>query len=141
MKRFILTAAAATLLVLASVSGVAAKQSRVLATPSAVCSELVAWHVGGYTSFGNCMGHINKDVAAYRFPDDATGDPTSLSTRCSQFENGVFDPNAGGFVMLSYPFTFEEGPDWPFTTFSAHNHVQCERTLFAYHTLASLFGG
>lgn len=140
MKRIILTTAAATLLVLASVSGVAAKTDRTLATPSSVCSELVASHVGGYSSFGNCMGHINKDVAAYRFPDE-TGALISLSTRCSQFEHGIYDPAAGQVIRITYPFYFGEGPNWPFATFTAQNHIQCERTLYAYHTLASLFGG
>jgi hypothetical protein len=130
--------AIAAALPLAGTAG--AKQGRLLATPSAVCSTLVEWGAGGYTSFGNGMGRINKDVAAYRFPDDETGELISLSERCTQFEEGVYDPVAMEFFQISYPFFFKEPPGWPFPEFTAQNHVQCETTLFAYHTHVTIFG-
>jgi hypothetical protein len=47
------------------------------------------------------------------------------------------------FFQISYPFFFDEGgpaAGWPFPEFTAQNHVQCENTLFAYHTLVTIFG-
>lgn len=144
MKRTLLAVTSALLLAfVATGAAQAATPSRTLATPSTACSIMVTYGVGGYSSFGNCMGNLNRDVEAYRFPDDPQ-DPNSatlsLSQRCTQFEEGIFDPAAGGLVQISYPFFFAEFPGWPFPELTAQNHRQCEITLFTYHTLASLLG-
>ncbi len=67
-------------------------------------------------------------VAAYRFPsDDDENVLLSLDQRCAFFES------IGAFT---YPGTLlEEGPDWPFVTFTINNHAQCELALFTYHAL------
>jgi len=147
VKRILLTTAATILLVFASVGvAQAAEPSRILATPSTACSILVEWHAGGYQSFGDCMAHINRDVANYRFPDnpeDPNSPLLSLSQRCSQFEEGIYDPEAGGLVQITYPFFFTEGgaaAGWPFPELTAQNHRQCEITLYTYHTLVTIFG-
>lgn len=148
MKRIMFITAAAILLAFASVGAVqAAKPTRILATPSMACSIMVQYHAGGYQSFGDCMGQVNEDIANYRFPDnpfDPNSPLLSLSQRCTQFEEGIYDPQAGGFFQITYPFFFGEGgPEagWPFPELTAQNHRQCGITLYTYHTLASLFGG
>ena len=144
MKRVMLSVAAAGLLAFALVGPVAAggNPHRILATPSTACRIMVQYQVGGYTSFDDCMGNLHGDMAAYRFPDDA--DPTkllTLSERCTQLEQGVYDEMAGGLLQISYPFYFEEFPGWPFPTLTGQNHQQCITTLFTYHNLASLLFG
>lgn len=133
MKRFGLTAAATIVMATASVSVAdAAKPSRILATPKNVCSILVHYQAVSYTTLGTCAANLRADVANFRFPSD--DDPhvlISLSQRCEQFEG----------EGLTYPFTFEEGPEWPFPVLTAQNRQQCARVLYTYHTLAdALFG-
>ena len=116
----------------------AAKPDRILATPSTACRILVTYGAGGYDSFRACMAKLNKAVAAFRFPADDGSGLISLSQRCTQFEQGVTDPETGEFFQLTYPFFFGEGgPDagWPFPELTAQNHKQCEITLYTYHTL------
>ena len=104
-----------------------ADSGRVLANPANVCRTLVQFGAGNYGSFGDCMGRIHQDVMSFVSLDDETGTPLSLDQRCAAFES----------QFLTYPFYFDEGPDWPFTTFTAQNHQQCMFTLYAYHTLAA----
>ena len=146
IKRILIVAA--TLIVSAAAFGTAQASNsqssgRLLATPSNACRAILEVNAilgipSAYSGFGDCVGSFNSDVAAYRFPDDATGEPISLDQRCRQFEEGIFDPIAGEFFQITYPFTFDEGPEWPFPVFTAQNHIQCENALFAYH---SFFGG
>jgi hypothetical protein len=135
MKRLLaLTTAAATAALALGTSSPAhaAKPDRVLATPSAACNILQQFGASGYASFGACMGNLHQDMAAFRFPSDE--DPSvllSLRERCAGFEQ----------EGLTYPFTFEEGPDWPFPVLTAQNRQQCATTLYVYHTLADALGG
>ena len=134
MKRLALLVALVATMALGAAGTAGAAPKRTLATPSNVCGALVKFGAGDYGTFGNCMRHLNGDVAAFRYP--ATEDPNSplisLAENCKMLEQMI-----PGFA---YPFTFEEGPEWPFPVYTAQNRKQCERTLFAYHTLASLFG-
>jgi hypothetical protein len=126
MKRlFVSVLATAGMVASFAVAANAAKPHRVLATPKAACQQLVA--VGTYPSFRNCMATINQDVASFRYFDEEVGALLSLDERCAAFEA----------TFLTYPFYFDEGPDWPFTTFTARNHRQCMFALYTYH---SLFG-
>jgi hypothetical protein len=146
IKRIVLLVAVAAALAAALGTAQAANSEssgRLLATPSNACRAILEvnamLHIPpAYSSFGECVGRFNRDVAAYRFPDDATGQPISLDQRCRQFEEGIFDPTAGEVFQITYPFTFDEGPEWPFPVFTAQNHIQCENALFGYH---SFFGG
>ncbi len=140
MKRALLVAVATIALGVTSGTAQAKKPDRTLATPSAVCRALVANHAGGYASFGKCMGRLNKDIKAFRFPADDGSGLISLSQRCTLFEQGQTDPETGEFFKITYPFFFAEDPGWPFPQYTARNHKQCERTLFAYHTLADTLG-
>lgn len=131
MKRILICAAATAAVALTGAASAEAKGARLLGTPKNACSIMVSYGAGGYTSFGDCAGRLHADVAAFRFPSDE--DPNvllSLEQRCAQFE---------AMGVISYPFTFEEGPDWPFPVLTAQNREQCKRTLFTYHELASLF--
>jgi hypothetical protein len=133
MKRLVVAALAAAVLGLA-LPGVAnaAKPSRILATPHTACTILVQYGAGGYGTYRECMANLRRDITAFRFPSDE--DPSvllSLFERCRQFED----------EFLTYPFTFEEGPDWPLPVLTAQNRQQCATTLFTYHELAeALFG-
>lgn len=141
MRRTLLPLAAALVLTLGSAGAAsAAAPTRVLATPAQACRTLAAFHVGAYTSFETCMDTINADIAAYRFPSDDGSTLLSLDQRCAEFEAGLTDPETGETLVITYPFTFEEGPQWPFPVLTANNHRQCEVTLYTYHALASLFG-
>jgi hypothetical protein len=130
MKRLFVSVFAAAALLASVAVAASADSGRVLANPANACRELIEWNVGGYESFGDCKGRIHQDVADFRFFDDEAGGLIGLSERCTAFEN----------QFLTYPFYFDEGPEWPFTTFTAQNHQQCMVTLYTYHTLASLFG-
>jgi hypothetical protein len=130
MKRLFVGVFATAALAASFAVAASADSGRVLANPANACKTLVEFGAGGYSSFGDCMGRIHQDVTSFRFFDDETGQVLSLDQRCSEFES----------QFLTYPFYFDEGPDWPFTTFTAQNHQQCMFTLYAYHTLASLFG-
>src|SRR5829696_8298536 len=103
----------------------AAKPDRVLATPANVCRAFIQFDAGPYTSFGRCVGHLRRDVAAFRFPADDGSGLISLSERCRQFEQGVINPETGEFFQITYPFFFAEGPEWPFPEVTAQNHRQC----------------
>jgi hypothetical protein len=135
MKRLLAaTAAAATAALTLGTTGVAqaAKPDRILATPSAACRILQQYDASGYATYGDCVENLNSDMAAFRFPSDE--DPSVLLTlqqRCAGFEQ----------EFLTYPFTFEEGPDWPFPVLTAQNRQQCATTLYVYHTLAEALGG
>ncbi|HYP47937.1 MAG TPA: hypothetical protein VEQ61_04810 [Thermoleophilaceae bacterium] len=119
----------------------AAKPSRTLATPKNVCSILIQYKAVDYTRLGKCMARIRWDIADYRLPSDT--DPTvltSLRERCILFEEGETDPVTGEFFQITYPFTFEEGPEWPFPVLTANNRRQCMAAIYTYHTLASTLG-
>lgn len=134
MKRILVTLSAAALLLFASVGAAqAAGPKKDIATPSRSCAILVQYGAGGYSSFRDCMANINRDVAALRFPDDATGVLIGLDQRCTQLEDGLYDPVAHMFFAISYPFFFGEPPGFPIPQLTAHNHHQCEITLFTYH--------
>lgn len=132
MKRFLaLTTAVAALALGGAGAAQAAKPDRILATPSAACRILQQYGASGYATFGACMGNLHRDMAAFRFPSDE--DPSVLLTlwqRCAGFEQ----------QFLTYPFTFEEGPDWPLPVLTAQNRQQCATTLYVYHTLADALG-
>jgi hypothetical protein len=130
MKRLFASLFATAALVASFSVAANADSGRVLANPANVCKTLVRYGAGDYASFGHCMGRINRDVRRFRFFDEEVGAVLSLDQRCTEFES----------QFLTYPFYFDEGPEWPFTTFTARNHRQCMFTLYAYHTLASLFG-
>ena len=120
------TLSAAALLLFATVGAAqAAGPKKDIATPSRSCAILAQYGAGGYSSFGDCMGHINGDLKAYRFfadPEDPSSPMIGLDQRCTDLE---------GFG-ITYPFFFsEEGEDWPFPELTAHNHHQCEITLFS----------
>jgi hypothetical protein len=145
VKRTLVILSAAALLLFASVGiAQAAGPKKDIGTPSRSCAILAEYHAGGYTSFQDCMRTINQDLAAYRFPADPT-DPSSplmnLDQRCTELENGVFDPQAGMTISISYPFFFGEGgpaAGWPFPELTGYNHHQCEIILFTYHKLVGL---
>jgi hypothetical protein len=138
MRKTLFSLGAASLLVLGLVSSAeAAAPERVRATPSQACEILVEWHAGGYSSFDNCMETFNQDVAAYRFFSPIDGTLISLDENCSILEAGISIPG-GPTLQITYPFSFEEGPGWPFPVLYAQNHHQCEITLFTYHKLAGL---
>ena len=144
MKRILVIAVATTALAVALPGVAQAKHGTPLATPANVCRAFLEFGAGGYTSYGNCVGHFNRDVRAFRFFADDGVTLISLDERCRQFEQGMTDPETGEFFQITYPFFFTEGgPEagWPFPEYWAQNHRQCKNTLFAYHTLASTFGG
>jgi hypothetical protein len=142
MKRLSVVAAAAAVMAFGSVGvAEAAKPERTLATPKNVCSILLQYEAVSYKRLGQCMARIPWDVRGYRLPSDA--DPNvliSLRERCALFEEGETDPATGEFFQIEYPFTFEEGPEWPFPVLSANNRRQCTYALYTYHTLASTLG-
>lgn len=135
MKHILIVAIATAALAVALPGVAPAKPATPLATPANVCRAFIQFGAGGYSSYGNCVGHLNRDVRAYRFFADDGVTLISLDERCRQFEQGLTDPVIGEFFQLTYPFTFEEGPDWPFPVYTAQNHRQCMTALFAYHTL------
>lgn len=139
MKRMLPITVAAIALAASTGTASAASPKRILATPAQACKTMVAYDAGGYAGYGDCMGRLNKDVAAYRFPADDGSGLLSLDQRCAQFEQGITDPESGEVLRVTYPFFFTEGgpqAGWPFPEFTAQNHRQCEITLFTYHTLA-----
>lgn len=132
MRRVLTAATAAAAVFLAGAGAAdATKPDRVLATPSNVCSAFV--HYGVSDSFGGCMGGLHAELRAFRYPSDTPPYALlSLSQRCAELEG----------QGITYPFTFEEEPGWPLPIYTAQNRRQCERTLYAYHTLAeAVFGG
>ncbi len=145
MKRTLVTLSAAMLLLFATVGvAQAAGPSKDIATPSRSCAILAQYGAGGYTSFADCMANINHDIRTYRFPADPE-DPSSpiigLDQRCADLEAGFYDPVSGMTLAVTYPFFFDEGgaaAGWPFPELTAHNHHQCEITLFTYHKLVGL---
>ena len=144
MKRIILSVA--VIAAAASVVAVSASAERqqVIANPATACKALVQYPQTGYTDFGTCVSTIWQGVAAFRSPSDE--DPNvllSLDQRCAQFEAGVTDPESGQTFRFTYPgFLLDEGPGWPFVTFTINDHAQCELALYTYHTLATaVFGG
>jgi hypothetical protein len=116
--------------VMAAVGSAQAEPDRLLATPANVCRDIVDIRPGLYSSFGECVGSLNRDVATFVFPPDPL---TSIDEQCTRLEQGLFVPPLGQFVTVTYPFFFEEPPDWPFPEYWAMNHNQCENTLYAYH--------
>jgi hypothetical protein len=104
--------------------------------PANVCRALVQIRPDLYASFGECVGGLNRDIAAFRAPANPV-DPSSplisISEQCTLLEQGIFVPPLGRFVQVTYPFFFEEPPGWPFPEYTAQNNRQCEITLFAYH--------
>ena len=141
MRRITLVAVAAMILTAGLSATATATPDRLLATPANVCTALVEIRPDLYASFGGCVGRLNRDVAAYRFPDNPE-DPNSrllsLSERCMQFEEGVFDPEVGEFFSITYPFFFGEPAGWPFPEYWAQNRNQCENTLYAYHRFVGI---
>ena len=130
MKRFILGAAAALTLALPA-TAMAAPPDRTLATPNTACRTLVRYEAGGYTSFADCMRNLMRDIRDFRFPanpEDPSSPLLSLAENCAFLEQEF---------GVSYPFTFEEGPEWPFPVLTAQNSKQCEITIFTYHTLTA----
>ena len=142
MRRTILVLAAAAALALSVVGPAsAAAPIKPIATPANACEALVQFGAGGYTSFQDCMLHINADIRDYRFPADP-GDPNSplltLSQNCAMLEAGFPDPITGELFQVTYPFFFGEPPDWPFPEFTGMNHRQCQIAIFTYHKLVGL---
>lgn len=139
MKRIIITAFA--LLSLAVATGASAKQ-QVIANPATACKALVAVPGTGYTALGTCASTVWAGVAAYQSFDES-GALINLDQRCAQFEAGITDPASGMTFRFTYPgFLLDEGPDWPFVTFTINNHQQCMLALYTYHALATAaFGG
>lgn len=117
---------------LAVATGASAGRQQVIANPATACKALVSVPGTGYTNTGTCAATIWAGVNAYRFPDENTGQLIGLDQRCAFFES------IGAFT---YPGTLlDEGPGWPFVTFTINNHQQCELALFTYHTLAEAGG-
>lgn len=105
----------------------AADPDRILATPSTACRILQDYGASGHATFGACMGNLNKDMAAFRYPsEDVPPVPLTLEQRCAGFEQ----------EFLTYPFAFVEGEGWPFPVLTAQNRQQCRTTLYVYHALA-----
>jgi hypothetical protein len=102
-----------------------------VATPATACATLLHWTTV-YSSFGECTTSIMADATSFQFPSDFSGELVNPFQLCAQ---------AVAAGAWKYPFVFDEGPGWPFTTFSAHNNVQCGLTLYTYHTLATALGG
>ena len=141
IKRVLVALAAATTLTAAIGASGAAGGDRLLATPPNVCSALVQIRPDLYASFGECVGRLNRDVAAYRFPEnpeDPSSPLLSLDERCTQFEDGIFDPMLGEFFQIEYPFFFVEPEGWPFPEYWAQNRQQCMNTLYAYHRFVGI---
>jgi hypothetical protein len=140
MTKRVLIVAVTTIVLAVSLSTAAtAKPDRLLATPANVCQALVDIRPDLYSSFGQCAGRLNRDVAAYRFPDnpeDPNSPLLSLSERCAQFEQGLTDPETGEEFKLTYPFFFVEG--WELPEYWAQNRNQCENTLYAYHRFVGI---
>ena len=137
MRKLMLVVAAATIALTAGLgTAQAAKPDRLLATPANVCRDIVNIRPDLYSSYGDCVGNLNRDVAAFRFPANP-GDPNSplisIDEQCTRLEEGVFVPPLGQFITVTYPFFFFEPPPWPFPEYWAMNHGQCENTLYAYH--------
>ncbi len=136
-KLFVLALVSAVAAALATTA--AAERKQVIANPATACKALVAQPGTGYTDFGTCVSTVWQGVDAYRFPSDENPEVLlSLDQRCTQFENGLTDPESGMTFAFTYPgFLLDEGPGWPFVTFTINNHAQCELALFTYHALAS----
>jgi hypothetical protein len=136
MKRLFIAAITAATLATGITAVAGAKPDRLLATPANVCRDIVTVPTTQdlYTSFGECMGRLNKDVAAFRWPSAGPGSSLiSIEERCIQLEAGIFVPPLDKVVQVSYPFFFEEPDDWRFPEYWAQNRNQCENTLYAYH--------
>lgn len=121
MKRFLLGAAAALSLALPA-TAMAAPPDRTLATPNTACRALVEWEAGGYTGFADCMRKLMHDVRSYQFPanpEDPNSPLIGLAENCAALEAGFTDPETGELFQVTYPFTFAEGPDWPFPVLTA----------------------
>ena len=142
MRRLYLVAAATAMMAFGPVSvSEAAHPPRILATPKNVCSILIQYEAVSYTRLGQCMARIQKVVRDFRLPSEA--DPNvliSLRERCRLFEEGETDPETGEFFQITYPFTFVEGPEWPFPVLTANNRRQFTMAIYTYHTLASTLG-
>jgi hypothetical protein len=132
LKRFAVAVGALAVLTI-GIGTAQAKPDRLLATPANVCRALVDIRPDLYSSYGECVGRLNKDVAAFRAPNAPGGPPISIDERCTELEAGVFGPPLGQVIQVTYPFFFEEPPGWPFPEYWAQNHNQCENTLYAYH--------
>lgn len=129
LKRVGIAALAATAVV-AGAGTADAKPGRLLATPANVCRDIVNIRPDLYSSYGECVGRLNRDVAAFR---DPTTPLISIDEQCTRLEEGLFVPPLGQFITVTYPFFFDEPPGWPFPEYWAMNHGQCENTLYAYH--------
>lgn len=136
MLKRIVVALFAAAAVMAVVGSAQAKPDRLLATPANVCRDIVDIRPALYSSYGECVGNLNRDVAAFLFPANPA-DPNSplisIDEQCKRLEEGIFVPPLGQFITVTYPFFFEEPPGWPFPEYWAMNHGQCENTLYAYH--------
>lgn len=135
--RKVLVSLVAALALTAAFTATAGAGDRVTPNPATACKALTAIHAGGYTSFSNCVTSIWSDVAAYRFPSDENPNVLiGLDQRCTQFENGVTDPDTGMTFKFTYPGMYlGEGPDWPFVTFTVNTHKQCMLAIYTYHAL------
>ncbi len=134
MKRLFIAAIAAATVATGITAVAGATPDRLLATPANVCRDIVEIRSDLYSSFGQCMARLNKDVAAFRWPAAGPGSPLiSIEERCIQLEAGTFVPPLGQVVQVSYPFYFEEPVTWAFPEYWAQNRNQCENTLYAYH--------
>jgi len=116
--------------VIASVGTAHAAPARLLATPANVCRDIVNIRTDLYSSYGECVGRLNRDVAAFR---DPTTPLITIDEQCTRLEEGLFVPPLGQFITVTYPFFFDEPAGWPFPEYWAMNHGQCENTLYAYH--------
>ena len=143
MRRTILALTAAAALAVSVVGAAsAAAPIKPIATPANACTALVQFDAGGYSSFKDCMRHINADVRAYRFPanpEDPNSPLLTLSQNCAMLEAGFTDPSTGETFQVTYPFFFDEPPFWaPFPEFTGMNHRQCQIAIFTYHKLVGL---
>jgi hypothetical protein len=132
LKRIVVALLAAGA-VIAGVGTAQATPDRLLATPANVCRDIVDIRPDLYSSYGECVGNLNRDVAAFRFPASPGGPLISIDEQCTRLEAGLFVPPLGEFITVTYPFFFAEPEPWPFPEYWAMNHVECENTLYAYH--------
>ena len=131
-KRFVVAAGVAALLMM-GIGTAQATPDRHLATPANVCRDLLDFRPDLYSSYGECVGRLNKDVAVFRAPNPGGGPLISIDQRCTELEAGIFVPPVQQFIQVTYPFFFFEPDPWPFPEYWAQNHNQCENTLYAYH--------
>jgi len=106
------------------------------ANPAQACAAIPATLAGfgvpaSDFDFSDCVRTVSSHV-----PNVGFGDPYA---QCAALEAGVQTP--GGFIQISYPYTFHAEPGDPFPDLTAHNRTQCARALYAFHTIESYLEG